>query len=122
MDELELRVNLFAPRRNSDDSYIFNFRNNGLSVRLAIMNEGATWVSTENGLVLTDGNLTSTMGNDQISAPCNLNHLVERLWYSWKDDSFATREELQAELDALAVYINACTRARPATDFWSEYF
>ncbi len=122
MDELELRVNLFAPRRNRDENFIFNFRNNGLSIRLAVMNEGATWVSAENGLVLTDGNLTSIMGNDNISAPWNLDYLVERLWYDWKDDTFSTPEELQRELNALAEYINTCSRARPATNFWSEYF
>ena len=122
MDELELRVAIFSPRWERSEDYTFTFKNTGLSAKRSAQMTGATWVRTENGLDLTDGNLTSIMGNDSISAPWNLDYLVERLWYDWKDDTFSTPEELQRELNALAEYINTCTRARPATDFWSEYF
>ena len=68
----------------------------------------ATWEGTP---------LTGTFINDMITPPHDVESSFVRLWSEWRNGTF-TPEQLQTELSAFAEYMNACTRAKPTTDFW----
>jgi len=116
--ECELRI--FSPRWGRDDVYGVNLQRESMTVALAPRVATCTW--RENRDPVWGGeDLETILRNDSIYPPSILPRLFEHVWTSWRggeiDDAAAARE-----LEALTVWLNEITRAKPATDFWRRYF
>lgn len=120
METIEIFAQFYSPRWGHDDHYKFVFSMERLVITHNARECAAVW-SDNNDPEWEGVPLVDTMKNDAIYPPHGIEDLIIYLWSAWRNAQF-NEEELQAELDAIADYVNASTHAKPQTDFWKSFF
>lgn len=113
-------ADFFSPRWGHDDTYEFEFSRERLTIKHGARVCAAEWKENSDPL-WTGEPLVGTMKNDMIYPPDGILSLIEYLWRAWRDGEL-NADQLQSELNALADYVNASTKAKPKTDFWRGIF
>ena len=117
---MEVELQLFSPRWGHDDTYHVEFQRDFLEIRMQPRVARAEYRPNLDPLWSGEA-LASIMKNDSIWPPADVSRFFEKVWLAWRngeiDDAAAA-----AELDALADWLNAITRAKPRTQFWRGYF
>ena len=115
-----LQASIFSPRWGHDDIYTVELTPERLEISDMSWKTECVWREgrdPEWGISSLDNHLR----NDSIYAPAILPDLLEHLWRSWRKSELDD-QQAQAELDELTNWLNALTRAKPKSRFWSEYF
>jgi hypothetical protein len=115
-----ISMRIFSPRWGHEDTYDVHLEQDEMRVTMAPRVAVCTWRDNLDP-VWSGESLDRIMRNDMIYAPAIFQRLLEHLWMSWRNSELTT-EQANAELQELAEWLNATTRAKPRTDFWRAYF
>jgi len=120
MDHTSASIRIYSPQWGQEDTYDLD-----LSPDSLVISHGAskaTCTYRENLDPQWAGEtLERTLSNDGIYPPSVLPRMFERAWLAWRANEL-TDDALQSELDAVAEWINAGTKAKPRTEFWKRFF
>lgn len=113
----EYDIEIYSPRWGHNDTYTISFSRE--EMRISLGPRAVTCTYVENRDPEWDGDIFRILVNDHIHAPKILPDLFEYIWFAWRDGSDV---DYQAELEAIATWLNAISNAKPRTDFWRIYF
>jgi len=120
MDETKIELRIYSPRWGHEDTYDLALTRNSLAITQGTRFSTCTWRKNLDP-EWTGESLVDIFQNDSIYPPSIFPRLIEHAWLAWRggelDDAAVNRE-----LNALAVWLNVTTRAKPDTDFWKQYF
>ena len=117
---MDVQFELFSPRWGHNDTYTVGLERDYMEISMQVRTARAEY--RENRDPEWSGEaIEDILSNDNIAAPDNLKALFEFAWLSWRRSELSD-EQVGAELQALATWINAITAAKPRTDFWRRYF
>jgi hypothetical protein len=125
-DVIHARFDVYSPRWGHADGYSFCMTREGFSVQLGLKRAECK-LSDERETVWSGhdasiGNpLLQIMSNDSIYAPEIVPEALEWLLGKWNGYE-AERDTILTALSELFAWIDHTARAKPSSDFWSEYF
>ncbi len=111
---------IYSPRWGHNDTYVFDFERDTLTIKLPPRIAICTWQENRDP-AWTGETLDEILRNDHIYPPSILTELIAHLWTSWRSENIPT-DFVNAELQAVIMWLNQITNAKPQTDFWSAYF
>lgn len=113
-------ADIYSPRWGHNDTYVFDFENDTLTIKL--LPRIAICKLQENGEPAWNSEtFDAILRNDSIYPPSILQDLIVHLWQSWHNGDI-TADLVNAELQVVINWLNQITKAKPQTEFWSEYF
>lgn len=115
-----LQAKIYSPRWGHDDTYDFDFERDRLRITFKMKaavctyreNRDPEWTGTDLNRILED---------DSIAPPLKFTAAMENLWGKWRGGELHPNN-LAAELQAAIDWLNACTQAKPKTDFWRQFY
>ena len=113
----EYQIQIYTPRWGHNDTYTVSMSRDVMRISMGARAVSCTYV--ENLDPEWNGDIFQIFVNDHIYAPKIIPDLFERLWLAWRDGQMV---DVQAELEAIADWLNAVTDAKPNTEFWNIYF
>lgn len=125
-DVIHATFDVYSPRWGHTDGYSFHMTREGFSVQLNTkraeckLNDDreAVW----SGHNFPSGNpLLQIMSDDSIYAPEIVPEALEWVLGKWSGYE-AERDTILAALSDLFAWIDHTARAKPSSEFWSEYF
>jgi len=118
MPTIELQI--FSPRWGHDDTYEVELERDHMEITRGANTARADWQDNADP-AWSGWTVEGIMGNDSIHPPAVAQRMFQKVWTAWRGGEVDT-PQAEAELQALADWINAVTRAKPRTDFWRAYF
>lgn len=125
MDEVTLEMSIFTTRWGHADIYDLEFGEEALTISHPPRTATCTW---REGLdpewskesITEKDSLLAMLENDSVFPPTILHFLLERAWFAWRDGDIEA-DDLQLELNNLAVWLNVITHTRPQSEFWRGF-
>jgi hypothetical protein len=115
-----VRLEIFSPRWGHNDTYSIELDRDFLEISMQARTARATW--RENLDPEWNGDtIQEIMENDSIYPPAVTQDLFEYAWKEWRNGELSD-QQVDSELQVLANWLNAITRAKPDTEFWGRYF
>ena len=115
-----INLRIFSPRWGHEDSYSVNLERDFLEITMQTRKTKAIWKDNRDP-EWSGESLQEIMENDHIYPPAVTQDLFEHVWKEWRN-GVITDQEAEKELQEVAVWLNAVTRAKPNTEFWNSYF
>ncbi|MEH6453354.1 MAG: hypothetical protein V7782_10005 [Psychromonas sp.] len=113
-------LNIYSPRWGHEDAYYAELHADFMEISMGPHKARVTW--TEHGEPQWQGeSIHAIMNNDKVYPPANIAGLFEHVWKEWLAEKI-TIEQVGEELQHLAAWINASTKAKPSSKFWEMYF
>jgi hypothetical protein len=113
-------MRIFSPRWGHEDTYVLELSRASLVVNHITSKAVCTYRENLDPEWSGDS-LEDILRNDSIYTPAVLPRMLERAWLAWRSNDLSD-EELQIEINAVADWLNTCTRAKPSTEFWLAFF
>ena len=121
---MNFKMDIYTPRWGHTDEYVIGleqdkmlFKHGGSlhppAVVTYVENRDPTWDSK--------AKFFAPLNNDSIYPSHAFPDALEYLWLQARNTAM-DHDQIQAELDAMAEFINASTKAKPQTAFWRQYF
>ena len=119
---MRIEIQIYSPRWGHDDTYTLEFEENRFVFTQAGPRPPAIATYVEGGDPTWENRegVFDMLHNDTIYPPKIIPDALEYLWLEWKNRGMS-EAEVQQEANAIAEYINACSRAQPNTRFWNGY-
>lgn len=118
MTTIDLQI--FSPRWGHDDTYSVELDRDYMEITKGGTTTRADWQANADP-VWSGQSLQQIMQNDSIYPPEITQKLFQKVWTAWRDGQI-NDQQADAELQEVAAWINAGTRAKPSTAFWKAYF
>ncbi len=133
MEDIRIKIEIKMSKHTEFKTwpYNFTFSENGITIENALTVK-AIWSNRKNPdhdyscsykyeLEWGGKGLCDMMGTESNTyPPYNLHGMLEHIWCEWRRGNIM-REEVEARVDEIKTYIDACTDAKPSDDFWSQY-
>jgi hypothetical protein len=120
MDETIVELRIFSPRWGHEDMYKLKLTRDSMVITQGARSTKCTW--RENLDPEWSGeSLRHTLENNSIYPPAILEDLIKHAWVSWRNSELDD-SALNKELQAVAVWLNEITMAKPDTEFWHKFF
>lgn len=121
---MQYTIDIFSPRWGHTDPYEVVMEQDTLTFQQVRGNWPAAVLTDvpDRDPVWNDvNNIWRMLANDHIYPTEKLPDMLEYVWRAWRNGDLQG-DDVQAELDELAEFVNATTRAKPRTQFWKSYF
>ena len=123
---ITIEANLWSPRWGHDDEYKVTFTQDQVTIvvlkrECSFTNDSEGNLKWINNISRAENPLYEILNNDSIYPPENLIRCIWYLWERWKDHGLS-KEFVTEQLESLVEWVNTTTKAKPKTEFWSNYF
>jgi len=115
-----IELSIFNPRWGHDDTYTVELERDFMEVTMNAREARADWRDNADP-VWSGDSLQDIMQNDNVYPPATPQDLFEKVWTPWRAGEL-NDQQAEAELQAVAEWLNVVTQAKPRTDFWRTYF
>lgn len=117
---ITVELQIFSPRWGHEDTYEVELERDHMEITRGANRARADW--QDNAEPAWSGwTVEGIMGNDSIHPPAVTQRMFEKVWTSWRGGEIDDAQA-DAELQAVATWLNVITHAKPRTDFWRAYF
>lgn len=116
-----VKLNIFSPRWGHEDVYSIKIDKDFMEIAAANAKKARVIYVKDSDPKWSGESIERIMRNDHIYLPAITQDFFERAWIAWRNDEIS-QKDVEAELKALAEWINSVTRAKPNTQFWNKYF
>ena len=120
MDHTSAEMRIYSPRWGQEDTYDLELSRESLIITHGPSKATCAWRENLDPQWGGDS-LERMLTNDSIYPPSILQRLLAHAWLSWRSNEMDDNA-LQEELNAVADWLNATTRAKPSTEFWRRFF
>lgn len=117
---LTVKLSIFSPRWGHDDIYSLGLDKDFMEITMHAKKSRVVYMENSDPKWSSES-IEKIMSNDHIYPPTITQDLFERAWMAWRDGEMSDKD-VEAELEALAAWINSVTHAKPNTPFWNKYF
>ena len=117
---LTVDLRIFSPRWGHEDTYSVKLDRDFMEIAVQARKARAKWRDNRDP-EWSGESIQRIMRNDHIYPPAVTQDLFEHVWKEWRSGKI-TDQVAETELQELATWLNAVTRAKPNTEFWNSYF
>ncbi|MFI8978881.1 hypothetical protein [Ectopseudomonas khazarica] len=118
--KITVDLEIFSPRWGHEDTYTVQLTRDFMEIKMPPRVSRATWIENQDP-EWSGESIQRIMNNDNIYPPEITQDLFEHVWKEWRNGDI-NDQQAEAELQEIAKWINAVTRAKPDTEFWNKYF
>lgn len=117
---ITVELQIFSPRWGHEDTYEVELERDHMEITRGANRARAAWQDNADP-AWSGWTVEGIMGNDSIHPPAVTQRMFEKVWTSWRGGEI-NDAQADAELQAVATWLNVITHAEPRTDFWRAYF